>query len=276
MTYGQLLLRFIAVPIIALAFLILQDRYRMRERTAVSRGWAPLGLLAALIVVATLYTIPWDDHLIAMHVWWYKPTLISGVTLGHIPLEEALFFPSQTLLVELWLLWLAPRLARRGVASQTNGASEHASGRAHRARLSAAIAVSGLWLLAVATLLVGWRPGTYAGWELAWALPPMILQLYLGGDILWRNRRLLAGAAIPAVLYLCAVDALAIHQGIWTIDPRQSIDLLLGGVLPLEEVGFFSVTTTLIVFGLTLGEAAESRIRIAALQARIAVSLGWR
>ncbi len=276
MTYSRLLLQFIAVPIIALGLLILRDRHRMRERAREWRGWSPLGLLAALMVVATLYTIPWDDHLIATHVWWYEPALISGVTLGHIPLEEALFFPSQTLLVGLWFLWLAPYVARRGVASQTNSASKHASGCAHRARLSAAITISCLWLLAVVTLLVGWRPGTYASWELAWALPPVILQVYLGGDILWSNGRLLASAVIPAVLYLCAVDAFAIHQGIWTIDPRQSFALLLGGLLPLEEVVFFSVTTVLVAFGLTLGVAVESRIRISALQTRIAVSLGRR
>ena len=65
-----------------------------------------------------------------------------------------------------------------------------------------------------------------------------------------------------ALIYLCSVDTLAIHVGIWTIDPHQSLGVLLAGQLPLEEVIFFSLTSTLVAFGLVLGVAAASRERL--------------
>ncbi len=110
------------------------------------------------------------------------------------------------------------------------------------------------------------------GWELAWAIPPLLLQALFGGDILWRQWRLVAGIIAPVTLYLSCVDALAIHSGIWTIDPRQSLGILLVGVLPLEELLFFTLTSTLVAFGLTLGIAEESRQRIRALFASVRVS----
>ena len=63
---------------------------------------------------------------------------------------------------------------------------------------------------------------------------------------------------MPATLYLGAVDAVAIDAGTWTIDPAQSLEIYLGGVLPLEEFTFFLVTNTLVAFGMTLVLARES------------------
>ena len=39
---------------------------------------------------------------------------------------------------------------------------------------------------------------------------------------------------------------------IWTINPDKSFDLLLGGILPIEEFLFFLLTNTLVTFGVTL------------------------
>ncbi|MEZ4642189.1 MAG: hypothetical protein R3E31_05515 [Chloroflexota bacterium] len=39
-------------------------------------------------------------------------------------------------------------------------------------------------------LLIGWQPGNYLALELGWALPYIMLQLFFGADILWRQRRL--------------------------------------------------------------------------------------
>jgi hypothetical protein len=38
----------------------------------------------------------------------------------------------------------------------------------------------------------------------------------------------------------------------WTLDPAQTTGILLGGVLPIEEVVFFLLTNMLIVFGMVL------------------------
>ncbi len=126
-----------------------------------------------------------------------------------------------------------------------------------------ALVVSALiWLVALGILLRGWRSGTYLGWELVWALPPLALQLGLGADLLWRRRWLLLTALLPAVGYLATADALALHAGIWTIAPQQSLGILLGGVLPLEELIFFLLTSALVVGGLVLGAELESRKRL--------------
>ena len=96
---------------------------------------------------------------------------------------------------------------------------------------------------------------------LVWFLPPIILQLAFGADILWHYRRLVLAGLVPPFLYLCLVDALAIHSGTWTINPAHTVGLDLAGVLPLEEISFFLLTNVLIVFGMVLMLARASHIR---------------
>jgi lycopene cyclase domain-containing protein len=100
---------------------------------------------------------------------------------------------------------------------------------------------------------------------LVWALPPIMLQLAFGADILLRHYRLVLLTLLPLTFYLSAMDILAIGAGTWTIDPAQSLNILLAGRLPIEEFIFFLLTNTLIVFGMTLAIAAESRQRIGRL-----------
>jgi len=229
-------------------------------------------ILGALVGIAILYTIPWDSHLIVIRVWWYRPALVSGISFSSIPLEELIFFPLQTLFIGIWFVWLVPRVASRGIAANGGhgvGEDTRSNDRANMAPLIASVVGGCLWLVALLILRLGWRPGTYLGWELVWALPPLTLQLGLGGDILWTYRRLVCAVVIPVVVYLSSVDTLAIHEGIWTIDPHQSLGILLGGQLPLEELVFFSVTTALVVFGLVLGVATESRRRFHRYQAAL-------
>lgn len=257
MTYTSFLLTFIVPPIALLAGLVaLRARTRRRHGPlSTSAPWVSPALVAALLVVAMLYTAPWDNHLIASHVWFYDRARVDGITLGWIPLEELLFFPLQTLLVALWYAWLAPFVAPVVPATGAVGGSP-------RTQLASVLAAGCLWLVAVTVLLAGWRPGTYLGWELAWALPPIILQLAAGADVVWRARRLLVAVIVPAVLYLSTADAVAIHAGIWTIDPHHSTGLLIGGTLPLEELVFFLLTTTLVALGLVLGGSAGVRERL--------------
>ena len=56
--------------------------------------------------------------------------------------------------------------------------------------------------------------------------------------------------------------ALAITAGTWTISPAQSLNIYLAGYLPVEEFLFFLITTTLVVFGITLVLARESQSRV--------------
>lgn len=263
MTYGQFLVLFLLAPIAVLALLLLRDR-RLGARGHQWRGLAPWGVLAGLIVVAMAYTIPWDDHLIAEGVWWYAPSRVNGAALDRIPLEEVLFFPLQTILVGLWVIWLGPRLATVGLAAKNGHQTleTDAHGVALVARWHALVACGVAWLAALVLLLRGWQPGTYLGWELVWALPPLIVQFGLGGDLLWRRGRLFLAALAPTVLYLSLADILAIHEGIWTIAPDRSLGLLFGGVLPLEEFVFFLLTSALVSAGLILGVSDELKRRL--------------
>ena len=125
-------------------------------------------------------------------------------------------------------------------------------------RLVSTLTLASLWLASFLILALNWKPGTYLGLELVWALPPIALQLAVGADILWRYRRSVFPTLFGVTFYLCAADFLAIGLGVWTIDPAQSLNVFIGEVLPVEEVIFFLVTNTLVVFGLTLALAPET------------------
>lgn len=294
MTYRHFLVLFLLVPIIVLALLLLRDGMggHLKQPTYAHQSPVrpPWVVLMGLVVVAVVYTFPWDNHLISERVWWYNPALVSRVRLGQIPLEELLFFVLQTILIELWVLWLIPRAGRyTPVAEHTASATAETDANASpdnarkigpsqliqkhvtaRVRSDSATTIRWIvvaagaliWGIALVILLRGWRPETYLGWELVWALPPLIVQLGLGGDLLWSRRGLLLAALVPAIVYLSVADALAIQVGIWTVSPSQSLGLLLGGVLPLEELIFYIVTSALVTCGVILGVAPEMRRRL--------------
>jgi lycopene cyclase domain-containing protein len=254
MTYFGFLLRFLVIPLVLMGGLTWRDLRRGITRPLALRNWPAWVVLLLHVAVALLYTTPWDNYLVATRVWWYDPTLVTGITLGWVPLEEYTFFVLQTLTTGLWLLYLARRLPL-----------EHSPGL-HRsqARWIATPVVVLIWLGAVAILLSGWRPGTYLALELTWALPPIMLQLAFGADILWHHRRLVLLSLLPPTFYLCIADALAIGAGTWSINPGRSLNVYLVGGLPLEEFVFFTLTNSLVVFGMVLGLARESRDRIPA------------
>jgi len=255
MTYFGFLGWFLVLPIVALAAVALWDQRRGRAiPTALSA--TPLWLAIALhVLIALIYTTPWDNYLVATSVWWYNPALVTGITLGWVPIEEYTFFVVQPILAGLWLGFLARRLKiseeplRPGL------------------RLWSAAGLGALWLVMLALLLAGGPAWNYMGLILVWALPPVALQLFFGADILWRHRRLLLLSIGVMTLYLAAADSLAIGGwGIWTIDSAQSLHLLLGGVLPLEEFVFFLMTNVLLTFGVVLLVARASHERFAALR----------
>jgi lycopene cyclase domain-containing protein len=249
MTYFGFIVRFLLVPLVLLGALTLWDLRRGKRliwRLNDGLEWAALAVLGA---VALLYTTPWDNYLVATRVWWYDPVLVAGITLGWVPVEEYLFFVLQTLVTGLWLLFLARRWP---VTAHFRSCPRHL-------RWILALIVGFLWLGAVMTLIAGWRSGNYLGLQLAWGLPPLILQLAYGADVLWRYRRLVLLAWLPPTLYLCIADALAISSGTWTVNPARSLNLYLAGQLPVEEATFFLLTNMLIVFGMVLLLVYESR-----------------
>jgi lycopene cyclase domain-containing protein len=262
MTYFGFLLRFLVLPLVILWGVVVWDGSRgLRLPPPLTNHPAgPVILLHALI--ALTYTTPWDNYLVATNVWWYDPELVSGITFGWVPLEEYTFFVLQPLLAGLIFLVLARRLPAAPQPVKPSAAL----------RRGATVAGGLIWLASVALLLSRWQPGTYLALQLVWAVPPILLQLAFGADILWHHRRLVALTVGIATLYLAATDLLAIAAGTWTIDPEQTLHLLILGVLPLEEFTFFLLTNVLLVFGVTLAVAETSAHRVPAF---LSTRLPW-
>jgi lycopene cyclase domain-containing protein len=254
MTYFGFLLRFLVIPILILLGVALWDRQRGRNRAVSLRGWRIWTAIGLHILVALVYTTPWDNYLVATGVWWYNPTLVAGWTLGWVPIEEYTFFILQTTLAGLWLAFLARRLTFEDEPLRAS------------LRLGLSLPTGLAWIGSVVILAAGWQPGVYLALITVWALPPIGLQLVFGADILWRYRRLVLLSIVPLTLYMGAADSLAIGWSTWTIDPAQSLNVFLGGVLPVEEFIFFLLTNTLVTFGVVLLWAEESHARSAQIK----------
>ena len=252
MTYFGVLLRFIVVPIIILGIVLWILRRRGRQLPHSLQGWPATWALLGHIAVALLYTTPWDNYLVATRVWWYDVNLVTGIVIGWVPIEEYTFFILQTVLSGFWLLLIARFLPVPDEGPWSNP----------RLRKTSTAIVLLLWVAAVLLPVFIGDQGNYLALELGWALPPIALQLGFGADILWRYRRLAFWSIVPATLYLSVVDALAIQSGTWTINPEQTVNIELFGVLPLEEFIFFLVTNIMVGFGMTLVLARESHERM--------------
>ena len=110
MTYFGFLIRFIGIPLLILAALTVWDRHKGRRLPDDLRKQPAWLALLAHVIAAVVWTTPWDNYLVATGVWYYDPNLVTGITLGWVPIEEYTFFVVQTLMTGLWLLWLGRRL----------------------------------------------------------------------------------------------------------------------------------------------------------------------
>lgn len=256
MTYFAFLAQFVGIPILCLSLLLLLNKRRLPSNLT-GRPWGVI--IAAHVVIAVLWTTPWDNYLVATNVWWYDPELVTGLVIGWVPIEEYTFFVVQTVLCGLWLVWLAQHLPVRQDAAPNN----------KRFRAVATGLTGIIWIASIVILVVGWTPGTYLGLELSWMLFPVLIQLAFGADILWHHRWLVLLAVFVPGIYLSGADAIAINAGTWTIDPVQTVGLVVGGILPIEEIIFFHLTSLLVGFGITLMIAEESQERAEQISRRV-------
>ncbi len=260
MTYFGFLLRFVFVPLIILAVVALIDSRRGKTVPPRLRHWPIWGAILLHVVLAVVYTTPWDNYLVASGVWVYDPQLVTGIVLGWVPIEEYTFFVVQTILAGLWLLFLMRHV----------GLPRHMAPLRPAWRYAPLLVLGVVWLASVIILAVGWASGTYLALILAWALPPIALQVGFGGDILRRYGRLTLLAIASLTLYLGFTDSLAIGGGTWTISPATSLPIFIGSVLPVEELVFFLATNTLITFGTLLVMSQEGGERLREIRARFA------
>lgn len=261
MTYFVFLIRFIVIPALILAVVAVVDGRRGKTVPSSLRNWPIWAATLLHIVLAVVYTTPWDNYLVATGVWVYDPRLVIGITLGWVPIEEYTFFVVQTILAGLWLLFLMRHVGLPRQMAPLRAAWRYAP-----------LPIIGVvWLASVIILTAGWAPGTYLALILAWALPPIALQVGFGGDILRRYGRLTLLAIASLTLYLAAVDSIAIGGGTWTIAPATSLPILIGGVLPVEEFVFFLATNTLITFGSILVMSQEGGERLREIRQRLSI-----
>ncbi len=259
MTYFAFLAIFIGIPLALLSVITIRDYMQKRWMPIAFAGWMPLKVIVGLCVVALIYTTPWDNYLVATSVWFYNPQLVAGIIIGWVPIEEYTFFVVLPIATGLWTLWLMRKMPiNPTVPTWQSGAKvrQWATGITFVFWMMTCI-VLGLSLTQTA-----WKPFTYLALELSWFLVPIIIQLYFGADILLRHWRIVLTAIVTSTLYLSATDTVAIQQGTWAIDPAQSLPVLLGGLLPIEEFVFFGIVNILVVMGLTLVLAQESHQRL--------------
>jgi len=248
MTYFSFLLRFLVIPILVLFAITLRDNraaHNFQNARAVGVG------IAAHIFLAVIYTTPWDNYLVATGVWHYNPELVSGLVLGFVPVEEYTFFVLETILAGLWWWLLAGRLSEPGEFNPSR-----------QGRLFSFGILCITWIIFTAIFFSGSGHLTYLSITLFWALPAVFPQLIFGADILWHYRKLVTLAVLGPGLYLSSMDIFALNATTWSISPGKISGVKFWGILPLEEVVFFFITSILISFGMTLLLARESVSRL--------------
>ena len=258
MTYFGVLTTFVIPPLLVLLILVPRDVWRWLLKREGSVHWEPYLIILLHVLVALIYTTPWDNYLVANGVWWYDEELVTGITLGWVPIEEYTFFIVQTLLTGLWVLALMRYVFRSSPPVRPSAAI----------RNWAILVVMTLWTASTLLLLLGPPSATYLTLILSWALIPVSLQVAFGADILLAKWRPLVAAITPPTLYLWLVDAIAIQSGTWTIDPVQTTGIK-AGPLPIEEMVFFLMTNLIIAFGVTLMLSETSKTRARGMLARI-------
>ena len=224
-------LAYLAVTVVGpLVVLVVAARVRGGLRTRVD----VLGVVA-LMGIAFAYTYVWDGTLIERGVWWYGEGVVTG-RVWTIPFGELAFFLVQTALTGVWLLTLDPSVdpdRPTAVRSRSVGLS-----------VVVALELAGVGLYFT-------TPSHYLGAVLVWGAPILGFLWFLGGPVIWRARGVVAPAILVPTGYLWAVDRIAIGLGLWSISSTHTTGIAVAG-LPIEEMVFFLVTNTLVVFGLTL------------------------
>lgn len=266
MTYFGFLSRFLVLPILVFLAITYWDNRKNRQIRGFRNGRAVWAAIGIHILLAVIYTTPWDNYLVATNVWSYNPDLVTGIVLGYVPIEEYAFFVLETVLAGLWWWFLARRI---------DFTRDHFKPNNKLVYLGAGL-LAFLWLLFTNLFFLGETKWTYLSITLFWALPPISIQLLFGADILWHYRKLVFWAILIPGSYLSLMDIVALKDTTWSISPAQTTGILFLGILPLEEVVFFFITNVMITFGLTLLLSDVSQERAVRVKEQIRVWKGRR
>ena len=237
MTYLGFLCVFLGIPIGIMAGLVYRSRLPHKKTTV----WG----ITTLTALAVLYTTPWDNYLVANEVWWYGKDRVLGV-IGHVPIEEYMFFVLQTVLTGIWCYLLQSRI--KLVKTANNTILKKWVGA-----LYGALFIFGLACLTQNNYL-------YLGLILSWAMPILIFQWFMGGQYIVKNYKFFIVSVLVPSFYLWFADAFAIWDNIWTISERFTVGVSIGN-LPIEEAIFFFVTNLIVAQGLILFITMEEEVQ---------------
>jgi lycopene beta-cyclase len=242
MTYFGFLLRFVILPSLVLLAIAWWDDRRGKPLNGFRNGRAVWRAIGIHVLLAVLYTTPWDNYLVATRVWYYNPELVTGPVIGYVPIEEYTFFVVETILAGLWWWFLARRVSPPPGAFKPNQPMIY---------LCSCIVIS-LWLVFTYLFFAGDQKWNYLSLILLWALPAILPQFIFGADILWHYRKFVFWAIFIPGTYLSLMDIVALTDTTWSISSTQTTGIMFFDILPLEEVVFFFITNSLITFGMTL------------------------
>lgn len=259
MTYFGFLLRFLLIPILVFLAFTYWDSKNNKQIHGFRNGRAVWTAIGVHVLLAVIYTTPWDNYLVATGVWYYNPNLVTGIVIGYVPIEEYTFFVVETILSGLLWWFLAHRLSPPAVKFKSRKIPVYVS----------TCILFTLWLVFTVLFFSREPKWTYLSIILFWALPPIMIQMLFGADILWHYRKLVAWAVLVPGVYLSLMDIVALRETTWSISPSQTTGILFFGILPLEEIVFFFVTNMLITFGMTLLLANASQERFAEIKKQI-------
>lgn len=254
MTYFGFLARFVVLPTIIIRWLIWRDNQKKKNLPEALTNWDAEKALFAHSAVALTYTTIWDNYLVATKVWEYDPELVTGIRFGWVPVEEYTFFVLQPLLTGSFLQYLMRRMPPSD--------APYPPDKNLKPRLLATGALGIIWLMSLRKMFEGNPNNTYLSLITAWALPPVMFQTAFGGDILWRNRKLILTNILISTAYLGVADSISIGKGTWGINPEKTIGVDVIPHLPFEEFFFFLITNVLLTLGVTLVMSKESENRL--------------
>jgi lycopene beta-cyclase len=274
MTYFGFLLRFLFIPILIFLFITLWDNKNNKQIPGFRNGRAVWVAIGIHILLAVIYTTPWDNYLVATGVWYYSPELVTGIVFGYVPIEEYTFFVVETILSGLWWWFLARRISLTTSTGSVHHSSPSPIGTGGFLPNKKLIYVSACLIIVTWTIFTylfffGDTKWTYLSITLFWALPAILPQLLFGADILWHYRKLVALSILIPGTYLSLMDIVALKETTWSISPAQTTGILFLGILPLEEVVFFFITNILVTFGMTLLLANVSVERFAGIKEQV-------
>lgn len=192
-----------------------------------------------LCLIVLIFTTPWDNWAVKRNLWNFPKEKIL-FRIFYCPIEEYIFFLTQTVQACLLTDILRSHFFNKTISLP-----------APDFRLASALGL--LWLIFFFLSKKLSRPLslTYLWHLFFWMLPVIIFQWTMGGFWIQQFPLAILTTLVLGTI-LCLFDLIAIHQGIWFFDEKQTLGLNLFRLLPLEEILFFYLTTLMVVQGFLL------------------------